>query len=112
MIDSPTVPPQVKAIFQDLQAAMDKVKQCICNVDLLCMQNICVNIGLRGMEQGVRLSQGPLRQLFQKMFSLDLLTFVESRELLRNIRQQGPQISDALLRSKAKLIQQYLEQFQ
>lgn len=112
MIDSPTVPPQVKAIFQDFQAAIDKFKQCRINADVLCMRNVLVNNGLKAMEQGVKLSQGPLQKLFQKMLNLDLLAFAKSRELLRDAAQQATQISDLTFDSKAKLIQQYLYQFQ
>lgn len=111
MIDSPTVQPQVKAIFQEFLAAIDELKPCTINADLLCMRKILVNC-LRAMEQGVKLSQGPLKQLFQKMLNIDLLAIAKSGELLRNVGRQADQITDSTLGSRTKLIQQYLHKFQ
>lgn len=111
MIDSPIIPPEVKKIFQDFIAIISKFKLCVDQANLQCMKNVTVKTALGGMEQGVKLTHGPLQQLFKKMLNFDRLAFEKARELPENAVQEAASIANFVLSTKAKWIQEYLRQF-
>lgn len=69
----------------------------------------CICIGVKGMEQGVRLSSGPLQFLFQRMLAMDRVAVANFRALPKNAGLQAVAIADYVFNDKAEWIQQYLQ---
>lgn len=112
MIESANIPPQVKPIFQRFIAAIAKLKPCVDQANLQCIWDAFENMGVKVIEQGVRLSQGPLQFLFQRMLAMDRVAVANFHALPKNAGQQGVAIADYVFNDKAERIQQYLQQFQ
>lgn len=109
MIDSPTVPPIVKPIFKRFIAAIAAAKPCVAQANLKCILNTYKNVGVTGMEQGVKLSTGKLRQLFQKLLKLDRQAVKEMGTLPKDAGQLAVKLSEFVLNFKASIVQIYLE---
>lgn len=110
MIDSPFIPSQVKAVFQRFLPAFAATKPCLVNADLPCISNAFENVAIRGMEQGVRVTRGPLQFLFQRMLALDRVAVANFRSLPKDGGMQAVAIANYVLSNKAEYIQQYLHQ--
>lgn len=107
-INSRAVPPQVKPIFQRFLAAVAGSKPCVANANLQCILRVFKDVGITGMQQGIRLSYGPLQQLFQKMLRLDQKAVSDMSALPANAGQTAVKIADNTLNAKATLLNQYL----
>lgn len=110
MIDSPYIPPQLKPIFQRFITAIAATKSCTAQAKIECIKNDFVNVGLPGMEQGVKLTRGPLKFLFQRMLALDRVAIANFGFIPKGAGPNAVAIANYVLSNKAEYIQQYLQQ--
>lgn len=108
MINSITVPPQVKPIFQRFIVTLIEGKQCAEQANIPCIYDNYKNVGLKGMLQGASLSQGKLRQLFLKLADLDRVAIKILPTLPKDAGVQGVYISNVILSTKANEVHKYL----
>lgn len=109
LVSSPAVPPQVKPIFQEFIVGIAKLKPCVDQPNLQCILDAFKNIGVKGMEEAVKLSNGKLQQLFQKMLDLDRRAVAQMTALPKDAGPQAVQIADFVVHTKANWIEQHLQ---
>lgn len=108
VIQSPIIPPQVKPIFQEFIAKIAELKRCVDEPNLPCIKYSFINTGVKGMQKGVSLTQGPLKQLFQRMLNLDKSAVAKMNELPKSSGRQAVQIANSVFATKATWLRQYL----
>lgn len=108
MIKSPTVPPRVKQIFQRYLAAIEASKPCEAKRDIQCILNAFKTVGIKGMNEGIASSSGPLKQLFQKLLQIDQQTVSDLSALPASAGEKAVQISNVALNNKGNEIREYL----
>lgn len=111
MANSPTVPPKVRPIFKRFIAAIDATKPCVAKGDYECIIRNSQEVGLGGMEEGAKLSQGPLKQLFEKLIKTDEMALTAASNFSKDDVQLVIQLSDIVLGYKASLMEDYLNKY-
>lgn len=115
MIKSPIVPPEVKTIFEHFIAGIAKLKPCLDQANLQCILDDFINTGVSGVEQGIKLSNGSLKKLFQRMLhstgnAVEIYRALRSADVPQVAAQSAVQIANSLFRTQAKWIRNFLQQ--
>lgn len=108
LIDSPTVPPQVKQIFKGFLAALAATEPCVSQGDRKCILDTFQNVGVKGMQEGVEFSSGPLKQLFEKLLRWDRIAVSDISALQISPLSITVKVADIALNKKANDINKYL----
>lgn len=108
MIDSPLTSPRVKEIFTHFQATIKSLQPCVIKVDVKCLKNAIVNVGLRGMEEGVKATTGKEQQLFKRLLDKDLSSISEFSRIQPKGGEEAFQIACDTLNIKSRWIRAFL----
>lgn len=112
VIDSPTMPQQVKPIFQDFIVVIPGLNTCVAEADLQCILDASENTVTKGIEKAVSLTDGQLQKLFRMMLNFSQHSNARLRALPKDAGHQAVQITDTVFANEANWIQQYLQKSQ
>lgn len=107
MIDSPATSEAVKAIFRRFQAALEALQPCVQTFDVECMEKAFENIGVRGMEEGIKVTTGKLQLLFKRMLNKDLVAVSEFNKIQESDGKEGLLIACDAFNTKSRWIRQF-----
>lgn len=110
MIASPTIPQQVKQLCKTFLAIIAAKKPCIDRADLDCILETFKTEVEPDMRRGISLTQGALKQLFQKLLAFDEKLVSELSGLPKSAGKKGVKIADKILDEKATEVNKYLGQ--
>lgn len=106
IINSPKTPPAVKSIFERYIKAVADSKPCVEKPNKPCIMNVYEKIGVPGMKEGIKKSQGPLKQLLEELLLIDQKAVEELRAARTG--EEAVKICQRVLNEKAIAIKKYL----